>query len=59
MSWTHAQCKRCWDEENPNREPVKIADKEVEICCTCGERTASGIYIRRDPKYVLYTKGSK
>lgn len=59
MSWTHAQCKRCWDKENPNREALEILDKEVEICCTCGERTASGIYIRRNPKNVLYTKESK
>lgn len=63
MSWTHAQCKKCWDKEHcikeDNAKPTTVIDKEVEICCDCGEQTASGIYIRRNPADVLYKKEDK
>jgi len=47
--WTHAICQDCWDEQNPDRQAVRVVLGELERCCYCLEDTASGIYVRADP----------
>lgn len=56
MNWTQPQCQPCWDERNPDREPVKIRDELAtpEICAWCGETTRAGIYVRVDPRTVPF-----
>lgn len=56
MSWTHPICEVCWEERNPNRQPVKVKDAETEICGFCGEHTNSGIYVRENPDNVKFKK---
>jgi hypothetical protein len=38
-------------EQFPDREPVRVTGSALvpERCCYCGERAASGIYLRADP----------
>lgn len=54
MGWTHAICSDCWTKDNPGKEAVRVKAEfcDIENCCICGERTASGIFIRMDPKKV-------
>lgn len=33
----------------PGRVPPRLVNAERDICCNCGQWTASGIYIREDP----------
>lgn len=47
--WTHPICSACWEQREPNREPVRLREPEVERCCFCGKVHASGIYVREDP----------
>lgn len=47
--WTHPICTICWSDRNPGRDPVRVKDAVIEVCCYCGLPTASGIYIRADP----------
>lgn len=53
-SFTQPQCRACWIDDNPNRQPVALLpeERDDEICCTCGEPTDDGIYIRVDPQTV-------
>ena len=52
MGWTHRICEECWNKRNPDREPVKVKSQydELKPCCFCGKETASGIFVRFDPK---------
>lgn len=34
--------------------PHKINNGEVDVCCTCGEITISGIYEFKDPSEVFF-----
>lgn len=47
--WTHALCERCWAEDKPGREPVRVSEPQEEQCCRCGKLTSSGIYGRAEP----------
>lgn len=49
--WTHSICQKCWNEKNPDREPVHLKEEfaSQEACCFCGESTSAGIYVRFDP----------
>ena len=49
-AWNHAICSACWKASNPDRTPVRVLTPEVERCCYCGNDTASGIWVRDDPK---------
>jgi len=56
MGWTQPQCNACWNRENPTRAVhalIKEA-RETETCCDCGEKTLSGIYVRKDPLKVAF-----
>jgi len=48
-AWRHAICDRCWHDYGPPREPIRLREPEIEICCFCGNPTRSGIYFRYDP----------
>lgn len=48
--WTHVMCEPCWNQEGPNRTPVRVRDRTWERCCWCGQSTLSGIYRRADPQ---------
>ncbi len=55
MNWNHNICNNCWElrmraEGTPWREPVTLRQPELVRCCFCGIMTASGIYVRQDPK---------
>lgn len=50
MGWTHVMCGVCWNERNPDEEPVALKNAPVEKCCFCAGLTNTGIYIREDPK---------
>lgn len=58
MSFTQPACDSCFAERNPGREPVRLMEPETEICCFCGQPTASGIYVRVDPSTVEYPTSS-
>ena len=47
--WNHSMCTDCWINSNPGRQPVVVNIRSVEICCFCGRKTTSGIYVRYDP----------
>lgn len=47
--WNHPVCEACFDSMYPNKQPVKVIQREIHPCCSCGSRTTSGIYIRREP----------
>jgi hypothetical protein len=58
VSWTHSICDRCWVAENPGRIPHRALHfnpfsrglgRAEEICCFCGDKHTSGIYVRRNP----------
>jgi len=51
MSWkTVAICDDCWYSEEGMRIPLKMKEevREEETCYSCGEKTKSGIYVRRE-----------
>jgi hypothetical protein len=56
MSWTQAVCEDCWDTWSPGRDPVRMVKPMTEVCCVCGEKTKSGIYVRADPKTVPHPR---
>ena len=51
--WNHSICEKCWNEKNPDREPIRIReefrDEKPEACCFCSSPHNSGIYVRQDP----------
>ncbi len=55
LSWTHPICDACWNKRNPRfrHRPARLRDIELEVCCFCGEKTRSGIYIREDPAELM------
>lgn len=48
--WTHNICETCWNERNPDRLAYKVRQAPALVCCFCGAKHASGIYVRHDPK---------
>jgi hypothetical protein len=50
--WNHAICDPCWEAREPTRTPVRRTIPQEEVCCYCGARTTSGIYVRDDPDLV-------
>ncbi len=55
MSWNHQICDPCWKLRmmaagTPWREPTRLLRPELVRCCYCGVMTASGIYVRQDPR---------
>lgn len=57
MSWTHAVCIDCWNIRKPGQEPVRIHNDDTQVCCDCGKDTTDGVYIREDPKKVMFGNG--
>lgn len=55
-NFTQPLCCRCWNIRHPDKQVERERDGHgpVERCCDCGWSTASGIYIRVDPKTVTY-----
>ncbi len=47
--WNHSTCEPCWELANPGRFPVRIKPRLEEVCCFCGDKSTSGIYVREDP----------
>ena len=56
MNWNQPKCEQCWENENPNREAVRVIDHNLELCSTCARETYSGIYVRQHPDDVNYPK---
>jgi len=50
LSSIHSICPACWLKCNPDgRKPVQVADPpRPAICCFCGERHRSGIFVAED-----------
>lgn len=40
-------CDDCWRKQEGERQPVRFKDREEETCYDCGQKTFSGIYVRR------------
>lgn len=52
--WTHFICEPCWNDRNPDREPVRVIKSfdgpDTLQCCFCLTLSEnSGIYVRKDP----------
>ncbi len=47
--WTHLLCDSCWTRLYGDRQPYRVVEEEDGKCCTCGEITQSGIWIRKEP----------
>ena len=56
MEWTHTICEECWEKKNPERKPVQFKKASKETCCFCGEAHKSGIYVRHDPRELMFCK---
>jgi len=56
LSWNQPICDEDWEQRNPGRVPVTIAEeyRETERCAFCGQETRSGIFVRQDPATVAY-----
>jgi hypothetical protein len=52
-AWNHSICDSCWTKNFSSREPVRIKDAQIETCCFCLGKTASGIFVRNDPRITL------
>ena len=42
----HALCDECWRAREGARVPVRLTKPRAEVCCSCGQRTTSGILVR-------------
>lgn len=51
--WFHTICDGCWRRIARDTEPVRARERPERVCCFCSRKTASGIYISRDPRLVL------
>lgn len=54
-SWTQPACDTCFAGLFPKVEnPHRIIEEswEIEVCCMCGARHRSGLYIRINPSTV-------
>ena len=49
MNWTHRICDNCWY-KSYKKDPVRLKNDPIGKCCFCSKDTASGIYVRYDPK---------
>lgn len=47
--WTHPICRDCYEDEAPGREPYRMVEPELKVCCWCGQDTREGIFYREDP----------
>lgn len=56
--WTHRMCEKCWETCYPGREPHRLMYPDEVRCCFCGERDASGIFVREDRARTLCTDES-
>lgn len=45
--------------EKPDRIPVRITTYPEERCAWCGQPTTSGIYVRADPRLLIYPKADE
>lgn len=68
MTWNQPQCTDCWVGANSTpaadddgglmiRQPVRVNDEwadALRVCSFCGRVTASGIFVRADPRSVPY-----
>lgn len=59
MNWTQPKCEECWHLEKPDRIPVRITTYPEERCAWCGQPTTSGIYVRADPRLLIYPKADE
>ena len=50
--WTHPICRKDYAVMEPGREPTRVKDMPIELCCWCGDKTVDGIYYRADPMLV-------
>jgi len=60
--WKHSICDKCWGENYAaclNRGgPHRTSNRTLQVCCFCGEKHRSGVFICRDPQdEVLKCKG--
>lgn len=47
----HDICWTCWRNRNgEHREPYRVVDAALEVCCFCGELTKAGICVRDEPQ---------
>lgn len=56
MSWTQPVCRACFDRMRPDQEPARVKNNGWMVCCTCGERTDEGIFMRLNPDEVPYPR---
>jgi hypothetical protein len=51
--WNHSVCDDCWKKNASDVTPYRIKEefREEEVCCTCGAKHKSGIYMRGDPNH--------
>ena len=54
----HPVCEYCWILRTGDREPVRLVERELDLCCFCGAKTDDGIYVRAMscPKAVVMGK---
>jgi hypothetical protein len=46
--WTHCLCNRCYFSA-AKAKPERLDPRPEDLCCRCGARTRSGIYVRANP----------
>lgn len=42
-------CEPCWRARSDQPQPYRLKNRELEVCCFCGQTTRSGIYWRAAP----------
>jgi hypothetical protein len=47
--FNHLLCESCWNRQHPDRPAVTVSSSGPDSCCSCGNKTASGIYVRAAP----------
>lgn len=57
--WNQVICNRCWvvrcaTLNQLGRTPTRVELPAMMDCAFCGERTASGIFVRHDPRQTPY-----
>lgn len=68
-NWTHAQCERCWCDQQGEwtdddrlvslRQPTMVRSDDFDLrpCCFCGGPTFVGIFVRHDPAKLPLCQG--
>jgi hypothetical protein len=46
--WTHLICAKCWNARGDGRQESDPVGRPDGVCCFCGERTTSRIYVGHD-----------